>query len=65
MAEAIILLRKKYKMPVISIYGKKDNDSIIVIVEHLLNIKKCHSDYMAITIKAVFSFKDFFIVKSV
>ena len=27
MAEAIILLRKKYKMPVISIYGKKDNNS--------------------------------------
>ena len=25
--EAIILLRKKYKMPVISIYGKKDNNS--------------------------------------
>lgn len=27
MAEAIILLRKKYKMPVISIYGKKDSNS--------------------------------------
>ena len=27
MTEAIILLRKKYKMPVISIYGKKDNNS--------------------------------------
>ena len=27
MAEAIILLRKKYKMPVISIYGNKDNNS--------------------------------------
>ena len=26
MTEAIILLRKKYKMPVISIYGKKDNN---------------------------------------
>jgi len=25
MTKAIILLRKKYKMPVISIYGKKDN----------------------------------------
>lgn len=25
MTEAIILLRKKYKMPVINIYGKKDN----------------------------------------
>ena len=24
--ETIILLRKKYKMPVISIYGKKDNN---------------------------------------
>ena len=29
MTEAIILLRKKYKMPVISIYGKKDNNSNI------------------------------------
>ena len=27
MTEAIVLLRKKYKMPVISIYGKKDNNS--------------------------------------
>ena len=27
MAEAIILLRKKYKMPVISLYGNKDNNS--------------------------------------
>ena len=27
MTKAIILLRKKYKMPVISIYGKKDNNS--------------------------------------
>ena len=27
MTEAIILLRKKYKMPVIDIYGKKDNNS--------------------------------------
>lgn len=27
MTEAIILLRKKYKMPVISIYGKKDSNS--------------------------------------
>ena len=27
MTEAIIILRKKYKMPVISIYGKKDNNS--------------------------------------
>ena len=27
MTDAIILLRKKYKMPVISIYGKKDNNS--------------------------------------
>ena len=27
MAEAIILLRKKYKMPVIDIYGKKDDNS--------------------------------------
>ena len=27
MTEAIILLRKKYKMPAISIYGKKDNNS--------------------------------------
>lgn len=27
MTEAIILLRKKYKMPVISIYAKKDNNS--------------------------------------
>ena len=27
MTEAIILLRKKYKMPVINIYGKKDNNS--------------------------------------
>lgn len=27
MTEAIILLRKKYKMPVISIYGKKNNSS--------------------------------------
>ena len=27
MTEAIILLRKKYKMPVISVYGKKDNNS--------------------------------------
>lgn len=26
-SKAIILLRKKYKMPVISIYGKKDNTS--------------------------------------
>lgn len=26
MAEAIILLRKKYKMPVTNIYGKKDNN---------------------------------------
>ena len=26
MTEAIILLRKKYKMPVIDIYGKKDNN---------------------------------------
>ena len=28
MTEALILLRKKYKMPVISIYGKKGNNSI-------------------------------------
>ncbi len=27
MTEAIIILRKKYKMPIISIYGKKDNNS--------------------------------------
>ena len=27
MTEAIILLRKKYKMPVINIYGKKDDNS--------------------------------------
>ena len=27
MTEAIILLRKKYKTPVIDIYGKKDNNS--------------------------------------
>lgn len=27
MAKAIILLRKKYKIPVKSIYGKKDNNS--------------------------------------
>lgn len=27
MTEAIIFLRKKYKMPVIDIYGKKDNNS--------------------------------------
>ena len=27
MAKAIILQRKKYKMPVINIYGKKDNNS--------------------------------------
>ena len=39
MTEAIILLRKKYKMPVISIYGKKDNNSSDLIVEELF-IKK-------------------------
>lgn len=27
MTEAIILLRKKYKMPVINIYGEKDKNS--------------------------------------
>ena len=30
MTEAIILLRKKYKIPVISIYGKKDNNSATI-----------------------------------
>ena len=27
MSKAIILLRKKYKMPIIDIYGKKDDNS--------------------------------------
>ena len=40
MTEAIILLIKKFKMPVISICGKKDYDSTIVFVERLPNIKK-------------------------
>ena len=39
MTEVIIILRKKYKMPVIDIYGKKDNNCGDLIVEELF-IKK-------------------------
>ena len=38
MTEAIIFLRKKYKMPVIDIYGKKDNSS---------------NDFKAVTMKRI------------